>query len=452
MGGAVFDKCGRFFGVKGVSAIFSLRNESKWVKISIIAIIAVYLALCGASFSYHKTEAIRGSFETFDNDDVKYLRSAWTLLETGRYTYKNPEVDTVFIMPGLTTVLAGFVAVFGRFPYLQFRIFQALLGGACLYLIFLCGRRLFATRVGVISAALMALYAPSIYVVSTILTEVCFCFLFLLTFLFTIYAVDTAKMKYYVWGGVFLGLSALFRPSALMFPFAVFAMWLIRKYKLADMLKYGAAVVCVVSAILSPWIIRNAVIFGEFIPLTKSSGNPMFQGTFINYDQSVREYENIDYYKIIGEQSDVDVSKYGHDELADDKIEHMMTKIRFKEVILKEPLKYLIWYTVGKTIRNWYEPFLWVILFDIGIKKLFAQHYIYLLAGIAGFAVFLKRERHKGIMWLPAVSIAYYNAAHLPFYCFSRYMFPTMFCFALFAAYLLDAAVTRKSPLIKITI
>ncbi|MDR0405275.1 MAG: glycosyltransferase family 39 protein [Clostridiales bacterium] len=266
-------------------AVFSVKNESKTVKIYIVLILAAYLALCFANIAYSKNGPLLGSLETFDNDDVKYLRSAWTLLETGRYTYKDPSADTVFIMPGLTTVLAAFVAVFGKFPYVPFAVFQALLGAAGLYLIFLCGRRLFHVRAGIIAAALMAVYAPSVYAAGMILTESCFYVLYLLTFLFTLYAVDTAKMKYYVWGGVFLGVSALFRPSALLYPVAVLVMWLIKKYKFIDMLKFGAVVTGVVCAVLSPWIIRNAVIFKEFIPLTKSSGNPMLQGTFIDYDQ-----------------------------------------------------------------------------------------------------------------------------------------------------------------------
>lgn len=406
-----------------------------------LAVILIYLALCFASFAYHGDEGIRGSFEKFDNDDVKYLRSAWTLLETGRYTYKFPDADTVFIMPGITTVLAGFVVVFGKYPLIQFKIFQAVLGSLCLFLIFLCGRKLFNTRVGVISAVIMALYAPSIYITGTMLTEVCFYFLFLLTFLFTIYAVETYEMKYYIWGGVFLGLSALFRPAALMFPIVVLVMWIIKKYKPVDMLKYGSVVVGVVCVILSPWIIRNAIIFNEFIPLTKSSGNPAFQGTFINYDQSVREKENIDYYGIISEETDIDVDKCGYDELADDATERKMTEIRFKEIILKEPLKYLHWYTIGKTIKNWNEPFLWLVLFNIGVEKLIFQHYLLLIIGFAGFIYFLLKERDRGVMWLPIVTIVYFNTAHLPFYCFSRYMFPVIFCFAVYASYLIERVV-----------
>lgn len=47
------------------------------------------------------------------------------------------------------------------------------------------------------------------------------------------------------------------------------------------------------------------LIFKEFIPFTKSSGNPAFQVTFINYDKTVQKAENIDYCEIIKEQTDI---------------------------------------------------------------------------------------------------------------------------------------------------
>ncbi|OQB15668.1 MAG: hypothetical protein BWY15_00381 [Firmicutes bacterium ADurb.Bin193] len=417
--------------------------------IALFLIIALYLALCLAYFSYHGDEGIRGSFETFNNDDVRYLRSAWTLLETGRYTYRYPDTDTVFVMPGLTTVLAGFVAIFGKYPLVPFKIFQALLGCATLYLIFLCGRKLFKSEVGLVGAGIMALYAPNIYVTGTILTEVCFWFLFLLTFLFSIYALDTHKMRYYIGGGLLLGLCTLFKPCALMFCGVVGVMWLIKRYKFTEALKFALVAGGAAVLVLSPWIVRNALLFGEFIPLTKSSGNPMFQGTFINYDQSVRASENIDYYVIIKEQTDIDIDNYGNNELTDDAAELAMTKIRFDRVIKKEPLKYLWWYTVGKTIQNFREPFLWVVLFGVNIIAYCIQHYLILLLGLAGFFVFLLSRDKNPAAYILMLSVLCFNLMYLPFYCFARYMFPIMFCFALYAGYLIvrlkDMLVARKT-------
>lgn len=417
--------------------MFSVKHEKTYVKILLVIIIALYLGLCFASFAYHGDSVLMGNFETFNNDDVKYLRSAWTLIDTGMYTYKFVDANTVFIMPGLTTVLAGFVLVFGKFPMLPFRIFQAILLSGGLYFIFLIGRKIFNSKVALIAILLMAIYAPSIYLPNTIFTESIYYFLFLLAFLFTVYALDTASLKYYALGAVFLGLSALFRPAILLFPIVVFIIWLIKKYSVVDMIICGGMVIGIVTLILSPWIIRNAVIFHKFIPLTISSGNPAMQGTFINYDQSVRDTENIDYYSIIKAEGKIDISQFGKDEIITDEAESAMAAIRVKKMIKENPVELIKWYTIGKTYENWRRPFLFKNIFDINALVLLGQHIIYMIAGILGFVLFAVKGKLKGIGWLPVLSIIYFNCAHLPFFCFARYMFPVMFCVVLFGAFLL---------------
>ncbi len=417
--------------------MFSIKHEKTYVKILLIAIITIYLGLCFASFAYHGDTVLMGNFETFNNDDVKYLRSAWTLIDTGKYTYKFVDQDTVFIMPGLTTVLAGFVLVFGKFPMVPFRIFQAILLAGGLYFIFLIGRKIFSSKVALIATALMAIYAPSIYAPNTIFTESIYYFLFLLSFVFATYALDTASLKYYALGGVFLGLAALFRPTILLFPIVVFIMWLIKKYSVVDMIICGGMVIGIVCLILSPWIIRNAIIFHRFIPLTISSGNPTMQGTFIDYDQSVRATENIDYYEIIKAEGKIDISKFGKDEIITDEAESEMAEIRVKKLLEEKPDEIIKWYTIGKTYENWKKPFLFKNVFDIDAGELLWQHRIYMIAGILGFILFAIKGKLKGMAYLPVISIIYFNCAHLPFFCFARYMFPIMFCVVFFGAFLL---------------
>lgn len=431
-----FSRC--FFNIKGVGHLFSLKGEDKKTKIAIFVILAVYMVLCFISFAVHGDSALLGNFETFDNDDVKYLRSAWTLIETGKYTYRYPDKDTVFIMPGITTVLAVFVALFGKYPLLQFKVFQALLGAASLYLIFLIGRQLFSSIAGLVAAFLMCIYAPSIYITNIILTEGCFYFLFLMLFLFTIHAVQTGRWKYYIGGGLFLGLAALFRPFIISFPIVVFIMWLTQKYPPLQMVKLASVVIAIVCLILSPWIMRNFILFGEFVPLTKSSGNPALQGTFINYDQSVREEEGIDYYNIIKETTDIDLELFDKDEIVTDAVEREMVKIRFREVIKNEPFKYLYWYTIGKTIKNWDKPFLWLPLYGIKDSVWIFQHYIMLIGGVMGFLLYLFSKNKTSLAWIVAAVPFFFNCMHLPFYCFSRYMFPTIFCFAVFMGYIFE--------------
>lgn len=425
--------------------MFTIGNESRKTKLAILAFLLTYIALCLLSFWVHKDSALLGSFEKFDNDDVKYLRSAWTFLETGRYTYNYTDIDTVFIMPGITTLLAGFVAIFGKYPMLQFKIFQALLGAASLYMIFLIGRSIFSVRIGLIAAWIMCIYAPSIYITNIMLTESVFYFLFLLLFLFTVRALESGSWRYYIGGGIVLGLAVLFRPFIIAFPGVVFLMWLIKKYPISHMFKFGVAVIAIVCLIMFPWIVRNYILFDRFIPLTKASGNPALQGAFINYDQSVRQTENIDYYGIIQETTDIVLDLFGKDELVNDAVESQMVKIRFEQVMPKEPFRYIYWYTIGKSIKNWEKPFLWLPLYNVDYSFWTAQHYALLFCGLLGGILHMLSKSSSKIGWILPITVLFFNCAHLPYYCFARYMFPVMFCFALFTGYTIECIIKKVS-------
>ena len=416
-----------------------IKFEDKKAKLILFLIILLFLVLCFISFWIHGNETLLGSFEKMDNDDVKYLRSAWTLLATGEYTYNNPNMPTVFIMPGLTTVLAAFVRLFGTYPLLPFKIFQSLLGAMSLYILFLISRKFFTEKASLFSVFLAAIYFPNIYATNLILTEQIFSFLFILLVLITYHGVTEKRMIYYILGGITLGLLALFRPTILLFPIVVLALWIINKYKMKEMIKYALIVITITCAILSPWIIRNYWIFGEFIPLTLSSGNPFLQGTFINYNQQDAAASVPYYHALIREEGIIDIDSFGKSELVNNEVETWIGKYRIKNVMTKEPLKYIYWYTIGKTIKNWSLPFIWINLFNIGNYGGFIiaglQHCLYIFLFIFAIITLRKNREVTSMHWLLLLSLLYFNVAHLPFYCFARYMYPVMPLLIIFSGY-----------------
>ncbi len=412
--------------------MFTLKNEDKKTKILLVTFIGIYLFLCILSFIIHGDRGMLiGDLIKMDDDDVKYLRSAWTLLETGKYTYNYPDINTVFIMPGITTVLAGFVAVFGKYPILPFKIFQAILGALSLYITFHISRKVFSKNAALITVFISSIYFPNIFVANIILTEQIFTFLLTLLILIVYYAVWKRKTKYYIWGGVVLGLMALFRPTILMFPLVVLVLWIINKYKFVNIIKYSLLVIAIVCAMLSPWIIRNYMVFDKFIPLTLSSGNPFWKGTYINYDQSVSKIENIDYESLIRAEGKINYDDYGRNEIVNDEVETWIGNYRIKNTMTKEPLKYIYWYTIGKTKENWYTPFLWKNLFNLpsslGYNSTTSIHRLYLIIAFAAIISLIRRKEFKNIHWLLILTVIYFNTVYLPFYCFSRYMYPVMF-------------------------
>ena len=79
-------------------------NEEKRIKIYLIIIEVIFIAASIIFIFTSKNSLLLGSFEKFDNDDVKYIRSAWNLIDNNMLSYESVKEPTVYIMPGLTLI------------------------------------------------------------------------------------------------------------------------------------------------------------------------------------------------------------------------------------------------------------------------------------------------------------------------------------------------------------
>ncbi|ERI93996.1 hypothetical protein HMPREF1982_01252 [Clostridiales bacterium oral taxon 876 str. F0540] len=419
--------------------MFSLKNESRFIKISLLIISSIFLFICLYTIFKYGNSTLLGSLETYDNDDVKYIRSAHTLLSTGVLTYKNTASPTVFIMPGLPYILSFFMKLFGAINGVAaFRVMQAVLQTLSLLLIFFIGRRVFNNKIGLIAMFLDAIYIPEIWASNLILTEVIFKFLFLLLIYFCLYAVENNKVIYYIIGGVIWGLSALFRPPIALFPIVILIMWIKKKYSLSYIIKYTVIVSSIFVLIMSPWWIRNYKLYNAFIPFTVSSGNPMLQGTYINYNDED------------GSDSYIDRShfKYTDDEIENDRTETEIAKLRIKTLVPQKPLQYIYWYTVGKTVHQFSSPFYWGEILGFKSASVKKYHLFLITLFISSIFIYLFKRKTYNNFSLLINSVIYTNCIYLPFFCFSRYMFPIIPIVTISAAFVIFEAKELSMKLI----
>ena len=397
--------------------MFSVKNESRVIRISIAVILCLFFTVCLYTIFKYGNSTLLGSLETYNNDDVKYIRSANLLSSTGNLTYKDTTSPTVFIMPGLPYVLSFFMRIFGIWEGVAaFRVFQAILQTASLLLVFFIGRKVFNSKVGLLAVLLNALYIPEIWASNIILTEAIFKFLFLLLIYICIYAVEEKKLGYYIGGGIVWGLSALFRPPVVLFPIVILLMWIKNKYKISEIIKYTLIASAIFVMVLSPWWIRNYKLFDKFIPFTMSTGNPMLQGTYINYNEED------------GSDNYIDRSpfKYSEDEIENNEVEVGIAKLRMKTLIPKEPFKYLYWYTIGKTLYQWKDVFYWgdILGFEYHIVKNY--HLLLVFSAIISMFFYHKKRAQYSSFLILIYSVVYINCIYLPFYCFPRYVYPVI--------------------------
>ena len=406
--------------------MFSLKEEKKSIKIILgIACLAFFLINIFSIIKYGNSTLL-GSLIKPNNDDVKFIRSAWTLVDTGQYIYHNPGISTVFMMPGLPFSLAFFIKIFGKFGGITaFRVFQAIVQTGSLYLVFLIARKIFNSKIGVVAVIINALCIADYWVTNLILTESLFKFSVLLLVYLSIYAIEEKNTKYYVLAAIAWPISTYFRPTIATFPIIILIMWILEKYSIKEMFKYGTIVTAIFCLIMSPWWIRNYSVFHEFIPLTLATGNPMLQGTYINYDHSTTATDGLDYSQF----------KYSEKEYENNQVEVAVSKYRLKNLVPKHPVQFLIWYTLGKTYYQIRWPFLWTTFLGVPYILAGLWHYLILILGIIGVVMFYQNKNRNKMGTIVFSMVIYFIVVYLPFYAFMRYFYPAIPFLIIFAAY-----------------
>ena len=289
-----------------------------------------------------------------------------------------------------------------------FRIFSAIVQTVTLYIIFLISLKLFNKKVALITLILNLIYIPHFYVTNLVLTETMFSFFMSLLVLMSIYAIKTKKIKFYILGGIVLGLAILFRPSIALYPLIIFVVWCKEKYKIKEMIRFAIVSLIACFVILTPWWIRNYRVFNKFIPFTLSSGNPMLQGAFIN--------NNVDH-ELIAKLNTENLF-YTDSEIINNEIESKMAKKVYAYYFKNNFWEYLKWNSIDKTLMNFSTPYYGIELYGISYKVAITQHIIYMLFGVLGS---LRNSKKKLIIILIPL---YFAVVHLPFLAYSRYMYP----------------------------
>jgi hypothetical protein len=362
---------------------------------------------------------------------VKFIRSAWTIVQTGNYTYHKPPSPTVFMMPGLPYTLALLMKLFGEFGGITaLRIVQAILQTISLLLIFSIGKKLFNSKVGILAVILDLFYIAEIWMPNLVLTECFFKFFVLCLIYSSICAIEKNLTKYYVWGGIFLGLATLFRPTISTYPIIILILWMVYKVKFKSAIKYTTIVIAVFCIVLSPWWIRNYVVFHKFIPFTLATGNPMAQGTFIDYDQSTKTTDGLDY-------SNYNTKDPKLSEIERNTMEIALSKYRLENLFPKEPLKFIYWYTIGKGWIQISTPFYWREIFNVSYYSSKLYHSIILLCCVLGIFLYFRDKNKNKLALIPIATLIYFIIVYLPFYTMSRYYYPVAPYLMLFAAYFL---------------
>lgn len=211
-----------------------------------------------------------GSYHPF-GDPFDYDQLGQSLAEEGRYRatlFAEPGTASAFRPPAYPYWVAAVYSVFGTPSYDAVRIAGALLGTLVVLLVWLLGRRVVGERAAWWAALAAALVPSLAWIHAGLLSETLYLPLVLAAVLLVVRLAETPSWRWAAGAGVVLGASVMTRTNGLVVVLPLLAgAWAARRsWRDCAVLLAGFALA------LAPWTIRNAVVFGEFLPLGTQPG------------------------------------------------------------------------------------------------------------------------------------------------------------------------------------
>ena len=144
--------------------------------------------------------------------------------------------------------------------------------------IYRIGALCFSRGVGLLSAAIFAVYPTAVLYSTELLSEPLGMFLFLLHIQLALEFARTTSLPFALLCGLSLGLSILTRANfVIMLPLVAF--WGLYQFRREPRsLMKAVAIPAVAVLALMPWAVRNYVAFHKFVPLSTAGGSALLQG------------------------------------------------------------------------------------------------------------------------------------------------------------------------------
>lgn len=235
-----------------------------WIKNYILFIIIGLSLLASLFYSfYYKIKPVVDA-QAYDNIAVNLL-DGYGFRENKTKSF---EFDTAIVRagPAYEFFLAGIYKVFGH-HYESVWIFQALLHALGAWFLYLASKKIFkeyGKQIGILAAALFGLHPDLIEISAMLMTETLYLFLItLIIWLFVELYQDPTKKFISISLGFVLGLAILSRPPVLLFVPIILFFYVWHRH-----FKEGVIFLLFLILAVTPWVIRNYIIFHQFILTT----------------------------------------------------------------------------------------------------------------------------------------------------------------------------------------
>lgn len=395
----------------------------------------------------------------YASDDRGYLESARILAEEGRLTYLDPQRSTLFITPALPGLLALLSKLTGGDEALAqtFRMLQAGMVMVSLYVLYRITVQLAGPRTAMRATALISFYPPLWLMSMFVFTESLFLLVLLVLVAALLKIMEHPSLRNAAVFGFAWAAAVYVRPTVALWPGLVllYIIWLRARWSRAawahhvqevstpvpaaasfheaglrymsrlGLLRCVLTVALVFALCLLPWWVRNyRVTGGEFVPLTRSGGNPLLLGTYPFTVPALFMEEQRTWHTTSDQQ-------------VNDAQDMARAKARMKEGFGRETLLYVSWYAIGKPLLFWGDVFYWRSLPGIPLAIAIVYHYALLFLALRGIRLRDRQEYqpvHLPGLHLILLLFLYMTVLHAVYLSHSRYSVPLMPLVAIFAA------------------
>ena len=316
---------------------------------------------------------------------------------------------SAYMMPGYPLFLAAMYRIFGDKPYLAVFLLQSLLAAFIVVMIYKLTLQFARSGVALIAAGIYILLPEMIYTTVSIGPTVFVHFFIMIV----IYALTKKSPGRFSFSdsfliGIILALLLYLRPAIAMFVIVLLSYFFIKRY-----FKQAVIIGIIVAACLSPWVVRNYMVWNEFVPFTTTTGLNLYRGHNPYYPGFWQTKE-------IEKQIDaLPDSKYFEIKMRDIFTAHALEEIRlhpFKEIIFAFKKLIYMWgyYPYDTRTQNLFYLIPWffllaffiltlVLKFDFQWKKYI---YFYLLACSINSVLFFALLRYQTLMKIAVIPLA----------------------------------------------
>jgi 4-amino-4-deoxy-L-arabinose transferase-like glycosyltransferase len=337
--------------------------------------------------------------------------------------------------PVYALFLASILAVFGKLdPYMM--LFQALINSLTCFVLYFIVRKTFNRQAGLMGCFFYAFYPFASWYVPRIAYETLLGFLVALLVLGLINLFEGLSFRRALTVGLLLGITVLCKGMYLLFPFALLPALMIR-FGARNKAVIGSwvTVVATMVGLLSPWVARNYMLSGEFVPLTAHGGIAYFYGDKIVESYSLRantaghypDEESGRMYNDIRDSIRIENPSLSHTQV-EVQVDKELVRMAVVQV-LSHPLKFFHKMLMGAV-------FVW-FLGDTGLKS----NALFLMQGplvlLCFLGIFFGLRAKKQVLPLLTI-LVYFIFIQTAFLSLGRFSYPMVPVLIAFAAYAIE--------------